>query len=157
MFRRYDWECQVCGAWFERLVKFPQGDPAPKTLGEVEDEDLECPKCTGDASTAERLISCPAEYHGERDLSPRVFGGRFDTMGQKQVERPKEVGFMPTRASYEEARNFVNRPIYKEWRAEKQAVRKENKAKRARAAAKERGETINFRRDKLPGDPKIAS
>jgi hypothetical protein len=157
MFRNYTWECQACGGYFDRMVKYPEANEAPRELGDVEDEDTLCPLCGGDAVDAQRCISLPAEYHGEKDLSPRVAGGSYDTMGMKQVKRPDEIGTMPDHASYEQARSFVNRPIYKEWKAEERANRSENKAKQKRAAAKARGENINFRRDKLPGDPKVTS
>lgn len=157
MFRNYDWECQACFVIFDRIVSYPQDDPAPRILSDVESENTDCPYCGEDASIAERCISITAPYTGEQDLSPKVCGGRFDTMGYKQAERPQELGWMPKNASYQEARDFVSRPIYREWKKEKAAVRKENVAKQARAAAKSRGENVNFRRDKLPGDPKVTS
>lgn len=157
MFRRYDWECQRCGAWFERLVSYPEGDPRPKTLGDVEDENLNCPSCGNDATEAVCLLSNPAEYHGERDLSPAVMGGRFDTLGRKQVSRPADLPLLPDKASYEQARAHVTSPMYREWKSEVKATRKENAAKQARASARARGENVNFRRDRLPGDPKLTS
>ena len=157
MFRNYDWECPACGYYFERMVKYDQGDPAPVLLGDVEDLDTTCPNCGEDAIAAERLISLIAEVHCDKDLSPQVAGGKFDTMGQRQVPRPKDVGFLPDHASYEEARTHVSRPEFKEWKAERNAVRKENKVKRTRLAAKRRGENVNFRKDKLPGDPSMTA
>lgn len=157
MFRRYDWECQNCQAVFEQIVQFPQADPAPKLLGDVENDDLTCPACGGNTANAERLISCPAEYHGEKQLNPIVRGGEHDTMGFKQVRKPKELGELPDHSTYEQAREYVRRPEYREWRREKKAVQAENKEKRKRADALARGEPVNFRRDKCAGDPKISA
>lgn len=156
MFRRYDWECQQCSAVFERIVQFPQAQPAPKTLGEVEAEELTCPSCNGDASTAQRLISMPAEYHGERVLNPIVRGGKFDTVGARTVPR-HGLGSLPDHCTYAEAREFTQRPEYQEWRKEKKAVQAENATKRKRMAALAAGAPVNFRRDRCPGDPKISA
>jgi hypothetical protein len=46
-------------------------------------------------------------------------------------------------------------PEYQNAKQERKRVREQNKLKRARKAALDNGGNINFRRDKLPGDPKI--
>lgn len=157
MFRNYDWECQTCGRVFERVVSFAQGSKPPRLLGDSDADEQLCPHCHADATTAERLISLVAPYTGEKVLNPIVRGGQFDTAGMKTVPRPPEIGTLPDHATYAEAREFVRRPVYQEWRQEKKAVQAENRFKRKRLRALAAGAPINFKRDKCPGDPKITA
>jgi hypothetical protein len=87
---------------------------------------------------------------GEKIMNPQVSGGSYDTMGKKKGPRLPEL---PDNATGEEIRDFVRSKPYQEIKKERRAIGKENAMKRARARALRRGENVNMRRDRLPGDP----
>ncbi len=130
----------------------------------------------------------PARYMGETNLSPPVYGGRFDTMGHAPMpeipDLPGEAEYrarvkaktdaLGPRASWDEVhstmRSMVNeapslrdygehmsKPETKEIVKERKRIGAQNARKQMRAAAMRRGENVNFRRDRLAGDPKITA
>lgn len=147
MFRNYDWQCCGCNTVREHVIQFPQSDKPARLLG------LYCSGCKL-VALHERLISLTAPYMGERVLNPMVAGGQFDTMGAKTP--PSLPPPLPKDATFDDYRHRWNGAEYKERKAEILAVQKENKAKRKRAELIKQGANINLRRDKLPGDPKVA-
>jgi hypothetical protein len=147
MFRLFDWQCCECGAVEEQLIGVERGDFVP---------DLAiffCAKCSTTTNQT-RCVSLPAPYMGERPLNPMVTGGQFDTMGYEREPNSSVLRDGMTVGEFNEARHSKE---YKETRREVDAVRERNKAKRERAAAIKRGENINMRTCRLPGDPKITS
>ena len=149
MFRRYDWECQECLGVREVVVEFPQGESPPRTLN------MACPTCR-DVNVHERMLSLPAEYHGERVLNPIVRGGQFDTAGQRPLPALPDLppGVASTTSNYAQ---LFRTPEYREARRERAEVAKQNKAKQERLAKLRAGANINLRNDKLPGDPKVTA
>lgn len=77
MQRLFDWKCDTCGERAEELVDVPHGEKPPKQAPFV------CGTCVAE-TVHTRQLSMPAPYMGERNLSPRVYGGQFDTMGAQQ-------------------------------------------------------------------------
>jgi hypothetical protein len=146
-FRLYDWQCQSCEHIREAVIFFPEGGLPP------ERDLIKCSVCD-DENRHKRIISKPAKYMADRPLNPEVCGGSFDTMGYKSAP---DLPRLPDGAGYLEYKDFFQTKTYKEAKEARQAVIKENKAKRKRAALLKQGKTINMREDKLPGDPKIAS
>lgn len=173
----YDLECQSCGHKHEMLANY---QPSPIYAG------IECPGC-GRYANHKRLPSLIAPYFGEKILNPEVMGGSFDTMGKGKVARLPEfreaaehdakltaainqlppdapmaavrdtmasIGDGPSSADW---RAHMNRPEVKEARSQAKEDRRRNKLKRQRAAAIKRGENINMRTMRLPGDPKLTS
>lgn len=148
MFRLHDWECTRCGTVSERVIKISQDDPVPREL------EMECAECDGEC-WHNRRISRPAPHMGKKVLNVAVHGGSFDTMGYKS--EPELPPPLPPDAKWGDWKDRWHSKEYKEIKAAKMAVKKENKAKRARAAAIKRGENINMRTCKLPGDPNFSS
>ena len=149
MFRNYDWECTVCHAMREHIVQFPQGDKPPQF------ETIACEECERE-TWHQRLISLPAEYHGERVFNPVVRGGSFDTAGFKALPSLPDLpaGVPETAGNY---REIWRTPEYREIKRERNAIKAENAAKQKRLKLLRKGENINMRRDKLPGDPKLTA
>jgi hypothetical protein len=83
MLKIYDFECIACGEIAEHCIEVARGSPAPRMLEEY------CAEC--DAVTRlRRLPSLPGKYLGdkvENSYAPRIYGGRFDTMGYKREPR----------------------------------------------------------------------
>lgn len=128
------------------------------------------------------MPALPARYMGEKNLSPMVSGGRFDTTGHASLP---EYPDMPGEADYSArlnralARNPVgdhtavmrsmandapslsdyaahlSKPECREVKAERKRIAKQNAQKRRRLDAAKRGENVNFRRDKCAGDPAL--
>ena len=147
MWRRYDWECQDCGQTMEHMLCIPEGQTPVRCVG------LRCQVCR-QVTVHRRLISMPAEYHGERVRSPMVAGGRFDTMGQKALPAlPSAPAGYDGSAAANKA--LFRSPEWREARKERAARQAENKMKQARAAAIEAGANINMRTCRLPGDPRL--
>jgi hypothetical protein len=177
MLRSYDWECCECEAvnWF--LLNVPHGENAPR---ETIHECKHCEKIT----RHERLISLTAPYCGERQHSPQMFGGSFDTMGNRsepvlpdlpgqekyESDVQKALSTLPLNSTSEDRRAALSKvnhptqadyaklfqsPDFKAANALRKEVREQNKAKRKRAAALRRGENVNFRQHRVAGDPKI--
>ena len=149
MFRLNEWECVACGVAHEDLVDVPHGK-APSRFCV-----LWCPACETQGQH-ERLLSASAEYHGEKALNPHVYGGKYDTMGRAEVPLLPEL---PPGApgDVDDYRQLFASPEWKEARREQKHVIGLNEQKRARARAAQRGQAINFRRDKCAGDPKVSA
>lgn len=142
MFRLYDWECSRCNAKREHVVDFPQGESPPSA------QRLWCDPC-GAVRDHVRLFPLPARYLYDRPFSPEVVGGQFDTMGAKRMPAlPKP----PDGVSDSGMTDFYNSREWREAKAERKAIRKQNERKRARARA-----GADFRKNPLPGDPKLGS
>jgi hypothetical protein len=69
----------------------PKGEPVPESAP------FEC-LCCGEETTHERKLSMPARYLGEKNLSPRISGGRFDTTGHAA---PPVYPDMPGESEYQ--------------------------------------------------------
>jgi hypothetical protein len=149
VFRFFDFQCTVCNVVRDAVIEYPQGETPPKT------QQLTCFDCQKE-TRHERLISMPAEYHGEKVLNPVVSGGSFDTAGKKQVPTLPDLprGVAETTSNY---RQLFSTSEYREAKREREAVKKENAAKQDRLKKLRAGANINMRRDKLPGDPKITA
>lgn len=181
MKRLADIECEFCGERAEELINKAHGEPMPKRVA------AHCGHCFN-LTPHSVLISAPAKYLGEKNLSPHVYGGRFDTMGHRagpdlpdlpgaathgafvakklaalgpdastadrKAVLAETMESAPSSADYAA---LFSTPEYRERMAERKRIGVENKAKRARAAAFARGETVNFRRDKVAGDPNMAA
>lgn len=91
---------------------------------------------------------------------------RYEDADGKKMSAP--LAQVPTAVLHEEVKrafpnapraedlgDHVERPEYSELRGARKRVIARNKKKRQRAAALERGENINFKRDRCEGDPKI--
>lgn len=173
--RLFDFACVDCGFEQEALVDVPRGDvPAAKY-------ELECDDC--DTTTwQERQLSAPAPYMGEKNLSPLVRGGRFDTAGQAPMpsypDMPGEADYQaklsralscnPVEDRASVMRSMINeapaledyaahmsKPECVEIKRERKRIGGQNSEKQKRLAAARRGENVNFRRDKCAGDPAL--
>lgn len=170
----YDLECMRCERVQETIAEY-------NTTGLYS---LVCSRC-GRETVHKRLPSLFAPYMGERVFNPMVSGGKFDTTGNAKVTRlPKfkdyvehdarveanikrlspGAGKEEVRAAVRAAgpgpsmadwRDHLRKPEVKEAKRQRAEDVRRNKLKRARAGAIARGENINLRRDKLPGDPKV--
>ena len=147
VFRQYDIECLGCGHVHAGLIQAMSGQPVPKRVND------DCPRC-GKETRHDRLISCPAEYMGEKDQSPIVKGGNMDTAGE---ERLPELPTLPTMSHSDQYRDLFKTPEYKEAKRKRTVVSSNNKQKKRRLAAKMRGENVNFKRDRCKGDPNFAA
>lgn len=117
---------------------------------------------------------------GEKNLSPVISGGRFDTAGYAALpaypDMPGEAEYSarlnkalernPVADRYAVMRSMLNeapsasdyaahmdKPECREIKAERKRISKQNRQKQRRLAAAKRGEQVNFRRDKCAGDP----
>jgi len=142
MLRLYDFECER-GHIHEALVDVPAGEHPGTHYA------LTCPKCRA-CSPHLRLISPPAKYLGEKVMSPKVYGGQFDTMGAKALPTLPEF---PDEGSARDFVDFVHDRDYRDAKRERARVRRENKIKRARAKAARRDPNLSFRHNRVAGDP----
>ena len=143
MFRLYDWVCVDCNTSNERLIETKQGDDIPKYANML------CLEC-GKQSKMYRRLPLVAQYMGEKPFAPVIHGGKFDTAGNKPTPPLPEF----TGERFSDFKDYVNTKEYQENKTERKRIKKENAAKKRRLAALRRGENVNFRRDRLPGDPK---
>lgn len=172
----YDLECSQCGAVSEHLREYV-------AHGFYE---AECSRCARVVRHSRRP-SLIARYMGEAVLNPIVKGGKHDTAGFAKVTRlpvfreaaahdarlseavnklppnatrsdlieaTRSVGPGPSLADY---KVHMNKPEFKEAKKQQAEEKRNNRLKRLRAGAIGRGENINMRRDRLPGDPKLTS
>lgn len=143
MYRLYDWRCGTCGYEHEELLGVTDGHQPGRHAR------IDCARC--DRATMHlRLISRPAMFLYDRPLSPKVYGGDFDTMGVRELPSLPEI---PDDIGGGEVRDFFSQPAYKEIRAERKAREAENKRKRQRARALKSGKIDSLRHHPLPGDP----
>ena len=171
--RLFDFACIDCGFKQEALVDVPFGEtPASR-------HELYCDDCDV-VSWHDRQLSLPAPYMGEKNLSPIVRGGRFDTAGHAPMPSYPD---MPGEADYQAKlgralsrnpahdrdavlRSMINeapaledyaahmsKPECVEIKRERKRIGSQNAQKHQRLAAAKRGEQVNFRRDKCAGDP----
>lgn len=91
---------------------------------------------------------------GERVLNPMVHGGKFDTCG---AEKAPDLPALPDGCSYDQAKSIFSSNEYKEIKRQRKEVADRNKAKKKRAQLIKSGASINMRRDRLPGDPKLTA
>ena len=147
MHRMFDWRCASCGSTRERIVWVPARAANPTTMT------LWCDACAA-KTEHERLISMPARYMGDRVRNPCVTGGSFDTMGFAPVQPLPDLpdGADSTLDNYKQLWSG------KDWQ-EKRALQREqnrkNREKRRRAAALQRGASVNMRVDRCAGDPDL--
>src|SRR3990167_5907418 len=125
-FRQYDFECRHCGHVRGELVWTERGKKPPAAACMV------CPECLCEDDN-DRRISCPARYTYDRPYAPQVYGGKFDTMGQRHsgIELPD----LPRDASFDQARDVLMSKERREKVEANLAVQRENKLKRQRAKA----------------------
>lgn len=170
----YDLECMTCELVHEGFAHYNKS-------GRYQ---LVCAKCRKE-TTHRRLPSLIAKYMGEKLMNFEVAGGSFDTMGKRRLSKPpsfteadehsrkqaaaiKALPLNASRADIVEAaesvgkgpsgadwRAHLNRPDVKEARALRREEMRRNRLKQKRAAAIKRGENINMRNTRLPGDPKV--
>ena len=131
----------------ETLLDVPHGDRPALALA------ANCPRCK-EALPHRRVLSLPAPYLGERVRNPCVRGGAFDTMGNAPVPALPDLP-AGVESNTENYRQLFASTEWQEARSEVKEVNRRNARKRKRAAALERGENINMRRDKCDGDPKM--
>ena len=178
VYRQYDFSCTGCDAEAPYLVDVPSGELPLKSY------DMQCQAC-GDVCAHERLLSMPAPYMGERNLSPVVHGGKFDTAGKApmpgypdmpgeaeyQREAQARLATLPAGASWEDRKaamrsvdapsthdlvEHMSKPECREIAKERKRIDGQNKQKQKRLSAARRGQQVNFRRDRCAGDPKLA-
>lgn len=154
-YRSFDWQCTKCEEVVWDLVWVDETVPLM--------DDIYCDTCDG-VYLHKRVLSLPAPYMGETDLSPQVMGGRYDTMGYKALpdlpmpeNLPRDADVADRKARIDAYAQRFDSSEWKETVKERKCIQKENTAKKVRLEAKNRGENVNFRRDVLPGDPKVAS
>lgn len=114
MFRLWDWECMKCGKVHQDLVRVPNGKTTPSRRRTF------CSSCMT-RTNHWRRFPVVAKYLGDRDDSPVVHGGRFDTAGYRkgpkipkmpgEVENEKAcsdaVAALPENATYDERKKAV--------------------------------------------------
>jgi hypothetical protein len=156
-YRLFDTECQTCGDVAPSLLWADHGSMPPKIHREI------CLSC-GQETDRARIISLIAEVHLDKELSPVVYGGAFDTAGCKQFKTMAEIPPPPDGASKSDRREHIDAykerfqsSEWKEMKKENASIAKENALKQKRLAALKRGEPVNMRKDKLPGDPKVTA
>lgn len=146
MYRLYDFECGACGARDEHLVDVPRCEPVPRVIT------ADCRHCAQECEH-ERIVSLPAPYMGERLCNPLVHGGRFDTTGNRALTPLPDLPAGVEHNSDNYSQLFASRD-YREAQKTRSVEHSQNLAKRKRLAAYKRGEQVNFKRDRCPGDPK---
>lgn len=146
-FRIYDWECGGCNSERECVVSYETGKAPPLR------QPLYCHTCKAETEHR-RLLALPGPYYGEKVLNPLVSGGQFDTAGYERAPMPK---YPDPSIPFEGRVDYYRSKEHKEIMKERKEIIGRNKAKRRRAELIKRGENINIRRDKLPGDPKVLS
>jgi hypothetical protein len=139
MLKLFDWKCRSCGATIEHVIDVAAKMLAPRTMRSS------CRSCRK-RTTHERLMSAPAPYTGEKVYCPRVYGGKFDTMGYRSGPKLPEIKDGENLRDYARANKEILR--------ERREVFKGNTEKRKRANALAKGGRVNFRRDKCRADPK---
>jgi hypothetical protein len=147
--RQYDWECGECGDRRADLVWVDHGKDPPSQA------ELRCEYCFAEFEETPhtRLISAPAVYTYDRPYAPMVSGGKFDTMGQREL--PK-LPPLPSDCAFDQVKDRFHSKANQEALKERHARVQENAAKRERAKRIQAGEPGNdLRTNPLPGDPKI--
>lgn len=156
-YRLFDWACTLCGLERESLtwVKDKKRPPEKAMLA--------CLTCRMPTRHA-RIVSVVAEYHGEKTLNPIVHGGAFDTAGSKPLPGMDALPSIPLDASRADRKQQVEAyrqrfasAEWKDMKKQRASIMKDNAEKKQRLAALKRGENVNMRRDKLPGDPKVTA
>lgn len=146
MWRLFDWKCQNCDEEREETIEYPQGDQAPRVLRMV------CSACRS-IRDHDRLLSRGADYT-PRPMAPMVSGGSFDTVGNKPLT---PLPLLPNDCRLSDARDFFQTRTYKEVKEKRTAEKGENRMKQWRAGLIKKGDNIDMRTDKLPGDPSFTS
>lgn len=147
--RLYDYECSKCHHTAEHLTWSDAETAVPLR------RTLTCKACDSRVSHR-RVMSLPAKYTGERVDKVLVYGSDLDTAGFRQPDQPfpRPPGMETGEVSADTWKSHFETPAWKAWSKEKKARDGENRKKRRRAAAIKRGENVNLRRDRAPGDPK---
>jgi len=146
MFRLYNFECAQCGTEREGLVDVPFGTKTKKAYP------LECEECGGETSHVWVVVAPFAKPTCDLAFSPRVSGGKFDTLGNEPLPA---LPTLPDGAKSNDYKDLFAKPEYKEIRRERREVKRRNLQKRKRAYMMDRGENVSVRQNKLPGDPKF--
>ena len=181
MWKPVDFKCSSCGATHEETVWVPQGDPRPSTTC------CDCPACGDTCPhdsvlglpapyMGEKILN-PQMFGGAYDtMGARELHDLPDLPGQQEhsaklraamSQLPDNATSQERKAVFSEAckdapssadyETMFQSPEYKEKSAANEQIKKENKAKQTRAKAIARGENINMRRDKCPGDPNMTA
>jgi hypothetical protein len=182
MWKPIDFECDVCGFKHEEFFDIGMGAERPTHTvlacpgcnGELTMHHsvigLPAPYM------GEKVLN-PRMYGGNYDtMGAREFEPLPDLPGQEEhsAKLRKAMSQLPDTASsaersavFREACNdapssadyasLFARPEYKEAERANKEIAKQNASKRKRAKAIARGENVNMRRDRCPGDPKITA
>jgi hypothetical protein len=171
----YDLACTECGTVHEDIRPYQESRRYR----------AECVGICGRWQDHVRLPSLFASYMGEKVQSPIVLGGKFDTAGHAKTQRLPDfkeaiehdahvnaniakLGRNPSDEAVRDAaraagpgpstadwREHIKKPAFKEAKKQQNEQRRQNRLKRMRAKAINRGENVSVRRDRLPGDPKF--
>lgn len=185
MWRPVDFRCDVCGSDLEEFVYIPIGGerpsemilhchrcndvtihhsviglPAPymgekilnpqmyggtyDTMGAREMEDL--PDLPGQAEHSAKMRKSLSKF-SDAEWSSMPKRERDAAIGEACKDAPSSADYA----------SLFAKPEYKEVEHANQEIAKQNRSKRKRAKAIARGENVNMRRDKCPGDPKITA
>lgn len=148
MFKLHDFYCPQCQLILEALIKIPQGKKPPRSLRRY------CTICNEDRNFKWQVPTKVAKYYGDRMYSPRVSGGKFDTLGAERM--PSYPNGIPDDISLDDFASVCRNPEWREITAERKNISKRNAAKRARAKAIDKNpETVSVRTHPLPGDPRF--
>ena len=181
MLRLADWKCDTCGELGEELVEVPRGESLPKQ------QELVCATCNAETTHTRQLALPapymgerplnPRMFGGSFDTMgreappdlPELPGAveHMQATATKLAELPADAGADARRevlrdmratapSSADFAAHFATRE-YREAEAQGRKVAQRNAGKRKRAAAMLRGEPVNMKRDRLPGDPNLAA
>ncbi len=180
MYRLFDWQCQRCKARNEHLNKVPAGEDSPSSAvlwcptcatdtphdrlmsapARYCGEDYHNPKMRGsrfDTLGHEAMPRLPPTP-GMREHTAKINAiGRSlpdDIVGSdRRIEASRKAGKGP---DISDIMSHHNKPEVREVKEARAQVRARNKRKRERVAALSApGNTVNMRRDKCAGDPKI--
>ena len=182
MWKPVDFECEICGFKREEFVDVPVGGERPSTHrfscpgcnGELT---LHHSVIGLPAPYMGEKILNPQMFGGNFDtMGAREFEPLPDLPGQEEhsAKIRKAMSQLPDTATSQERKaafsdacrdaptsadysSMFSKPEYKEVEQVNAEIAKQNKAKRKRAKAISRGENVNMRRDKCPGDPKITA
>lgn len=181
MWRPIDYRCCECKRIHEEMVWVSSGTARPKSGVFV------CPSCEDETThesvigltapyMGEKVLN-PEMYGGTCDTMGAVQHMPLpDLPGQEEhsAKIRKAMSQLPDSASSKERKSvfseackdapssadyqsLFSKPEYKEVEAVNDKITKENTAKRKRAKAMRRGENVNMRRDKCPGDPNMTA
>lgn len=187
MWKPVDYQCQNCGCDHEETVWIPHGGERPAAaefvcpycgIGDDGDGRREHHAIMGLPAPymGEKILN-PPMYGGTYDtMGAREMQDLPDLPGQAEhsAKLRKAMAALPDTATSEERKavfgdackdapssadyaSLFKTPEYKEAERANKQIATENAAKRKRAKAIAKGENVNMRRDKCPGDPNVTA